>query len=188
MTSPCYVSYLPTMHNLELSCLPAIRFCFKGVCHAISQNTLSSGRVRHVHCSSRTRVRRRSKACGTNTNRRSEGVPVCSNDKLRFCTRRGDPQYPISLRQAAIKVVSQRRYKGNAKRDWDTSPVGHSARQVMLAVIFPHEKGARPKIEQAMPAGVSSCVPAPPLPNAPPSWLFATRPVIPVLAAAGTEK
>jgi TonB-like protein len=67
---------------------------------------------------------------------------------------------PITLQTAAIKAVRGRKYKGKAIDNWGTAPVGNSARRVMLAVTFPRKEGTPPKIQQAMPAGVSSCVTA----------------------------
>jgi TonB family protein len=68
---------------------------------------------------------------------------------------------PIALRTAAIEAARRRKYRGKAIDNWGTTPVGNSARRAMLAVTFPLEKGVPPKIQQAMPAGVSSCIPAP---------------------------
>lgn len=65
---------------------------------------------------------------------------------------------PTALRTAAIEAARRRKYRGRAIDNWATTPVGKTARRAMLAVTFPQEQGAPPKIQQAMPAGVSSCV------------------------------
>lgn len=58
------------------------------------------------------------------------------------------------LSVAAIKAVKRWKYK---LASWATgSP---NERQTLLAVTF--VKGAAPKVQEAMPAGVSSCIPAP---------------------------
>lgn len=65
---------------------------------------------------------------------------------------------PTALRAAAIEAARQRKFRGKAIDNWGTTPVGKTARRAMLAVTFPQEQDAPPKIQQAMPAGVSSCV------------------------------
>ena len=65
---------------------------------------------------------------------------------------------PTALRTAAIEAARRRKYRGKAIDNSVTTPVGKAARRAMLAVTFPQEEGALPKIQQAMPAGVSSCV------------------------------
>lgn len=67
-----------------------------------------------------------------------------------------------ALRTAAIEAARRRKYIGKTIDNWGTTPVGNSsARRAMLAVTFPLQKGVPPKIQQAMPAGVSACLPAP---------------------------
>jgi outer membrane biosynthesis protein TonB len=68
---------------------------------------------------------------------------------------------PTALQTAAIEAARRRKYRGKAINNWGTTPVGKSARRAILAVTFPQEKGVPPKIQQAMPAGVSACLPAP---------------------------
>jgi hypothetical protein len=65
---------------------------------------------------------------------------------------------PATLQQSALRLVNRKRYKGKAIEQWGTAPAGSSARQVLLAVTFAKQKGVPPKIEQAVPAGVSGCV------------------------------
>lgn len=65
---------------------------------------------------------------------------------------------PATLQQSALKLVNRKKYKGKAIEQWGTTPVGSSARQLMLAVTFAKQKGMPPKIQQVMPAGVSGCV------------------------------
>ena len=68
---------------------------------------------------------------------------------------------PVTLRTAAIEAARRRKYRGKAIDNWGSTPVGNSSRRAMLAVTFPLTSGMPPKIQQAMPAGVSSCIPAP---------------------------
>jgi Gram-negative bacterial TonB protein C-terminal len=62
-------------------------------------------------------------------------------------------QGPETLRAPAIKAASARKYK-----DRITWP---DPREMMVEVKFPRDGNGAPEIRQAMPAGVSSCVPAP---------------------------
>ena len=68
---------------------------------------------------------------------------------------------PTALQTAAIEAARRRKYRGKAIDNFGTTPVGKSARRAMLAVTFPEENGMPPKIQQAMPAGVSACLSAP---------------------------
>jgi hypothetical protein len=60
---------------------------------------------------------------------------------------------PETLRGAAIKAAKARTYKHR-----DTWPDPGS---MMVEVTFPQDRNGAPEIRQAMPAGVSSCIPAP---------------------------
>lgn len=65
---------------------------------------------------------------------------------------------PATLQQPALKLVNRKKYIGKPIVQWGTTPAGSSARQLMLEVTFAKQKGVPPKIQQAMPAGVSGCV------------------------------
>lgn len=60
---------------------------------------------------------------------------------------------PETLRAPAIKAAKARKYKHRI-----TWP---DPREMMVEVTFPRDGNGAPEIRQAMPAGVSSCVPAP---------------------------
>jgi len=62
-------------------------------------------------------------------------------------------QGPETLRAPAIKAAKARKYK-----DRITWP---DPREMMVEVKFPRDGNGAPEIRQAMPAGISSCVPAP---------------------------
>jgi len=61
---------------------------------------------------------------------------------------------PTIFREAAIKAVK----KHNYKNQMDVWPF---QRQITVEVKFPRDTGASPEIRQVLPAGVSSCLPAP---------------------------
>jgi hypothetical protein len=65
---------------------------------------------------------------------------------------------PITLQTAAINTVRGRKFKANAIDSGGAAPVGKSARRIMLAVTFTGKEGTAPKVQQAMSAGVSSCL------------------------------
>lgn len=93
---------------------------------------------------------------------------------------------PTTLQSAALRAVKGWKYNRKQVENWGTTPVGNSARSMMLAVTFPTRKGARPEIRQAMPAGVPSCVHPVPVRIELPPWLnlwLSEQPVIPVLAS-----
>src|SRR5690242_13951855 len=64
---------------------------------------------------------------------------------------------PVALQSVALKLVNRKQYKGKAIDQWGTAPAGPSSRQLLLAVTFAKQKEIPLKIQQAMPAGVSSC-------------------------------
>jgi hypothetical protein len=85
---------------------------------------------------------------------------------------------------AAVKFARAEKYI-----DRTTWPI------ITVVVRFPQNGHAAPQVGQGVASGVLACVSGGsvvlvhiPPPSAPPSWLFNTRPVIPLLAAAGTEK
>ena len=61
---------------------------------------------------------------------------------------------PTIFREAAIKAVK----KHNYKNQMDVWPFQG---QIMVEVKFPRDKATSPEIRQVLPAGVSSCLPAP---------------------------
>src|SRR5579863_3473817 len=61
---------------------------------------------------------------------------------------------PTILRAAAIKAVKKHNYK-NDMNSWPFQ------RDITVEVKFPHDKAASPEIRQVLPAGISSCIPAP---------------------------
>jgi len=99
-------------------------------------------------------------------------------------------QGPTTLRAAAIKAARARKYKHRI-----TWPDPH---EMMVEVKFPQDGNGAPEIRQALPAGVSSCVPAgQPMGYTSPPWsgvlppslnlFLRVQPIMPELAPE-TEK
>ena len=81
------------------------------------------------------------------------------------------------LRAPAIRAVKARKYK---HRIVYSRP---DAREMMIEVIFPQDGSGVPDIRQALPAGVSSCIPAGPIRVPTPPWLdtsLSVQPIIPL--------
>ena len=96
-------------------------------------------------------------------------------------------QGPTTLRAKAIRAAKARKY--NQRIAWPDS------REMIVEVKFPQKRTGAPEIRQALPGGVSSCLPAgppmgytlPPWPAVLPPSLLNVQPVMPVLAPE-TEK
>lgn len=90
--------------------------------------------------------------------------------------------HPGKLRAAAISAAVK---FANGREYYDriTQPL------ITVVVIFPQNGHGAPLVGQGVASGVSGCVHTTGVASwPPPSWLFNTRPVIPILAASDTEK
>jgi outer membrane biosynthesis protein TonB len=68
---------------------------------------------------------------------------------------------PIALQTAAISSVKGRKFKATSIDIGGATPADKSGRSLMLAVTFTGKQGTVPKVQQAMSAGVSSCLSVP---------------------------
>lgn len=90
---------------------------------------------------------------------------------------------PGKLRTAAISAAVR---FANSQTYYDRITLA----SLTVVVRFPRNAHGAPQVWQRPEPGVLGCVSSPSvhIPVPPPSWLFNTRPVMPILAAAGTEQ
>ena len=82
---------------------------------------------------------------------------------------------PEGLRAPAIKAAKARKYKHRITYSF---PDPH---EMMIEVTFPQDGNGAPEIRQALPAGVSSCIPGGPVKVPTPPWMSLSLPVQPII-------